>query len=255
MATSETSNLKLDFPFKMDSDSDSDLFELLFLPIENPSRIEYTENIKKIIAIEPDFWDRVIMTDEAAFTLDGHVEIKITIPPAPKIIVWCGVCSNRIIGPYFFEDNGYLTKSVKQKQYMGMLRDFLANELEENGMTDFWFQQDGASYHTARKTIKLLRKMFPNRLISKSGDVNWPTSSSDLNPSEFFLWDYLRAKVYSNQLESMEELKAKICHEIAEISQETLSSDGKCGRKDPFMCGRKRRQFPKFASHCLKKKL
>lgn len=89
-------------------------------------------------------------------------------------------------------------------------------------MTDFWFQQDGASYHTARKKIKLLRKMFPNRLISKSGDVNWPTSSSDLNPSEFFLWDYLRAKVYSNQLESIEELKAKICHEIAGISEETL---------------------------------
>lgn len=37
---------------------------------------------------------------------------------------------------------------------------------------DMWFQQDGATYHTARKTIKLLHESFSDRVISHFGNHN-----------------------------------------------------------------------------------
>ena len=35
-----------------------------------------------------------------------------------------------------------------------------------------WFQQDGITWHTARKTIQFKHELFPGRLISRFGDQN-----------------------------------------------------------------------------------
>ena len=40
-------------------------------------------------------------------------------------------------------------------------------------MHDFWFQQDGATAHTARETMTILRAAFPGRLISRFGDFSY----------------------------------------------------------------------------------
>ncbi|GFV07617.1 DDE_3 domain-containing protein [Trichonephila clavipes] len=50
-----------------------------------------------------------------------------------------------------------------------------------------WFQQDGATCHTARATIDLLKDTFGDRLISRFGPVNWPPRSCDLTPLDYFL--------------------------------------------------------------------
>ena len=39
---------------------------------------------------------------------------------------------------------------------------------------DSWFQQDGATVHTARETMIILRTVFLGRLISRFGDLSWP---------------------------------------------------------------------------------
>ena len=36
-----------------------------------------------------------------------------------------------------------------------------------------WFQQDGATAHTARKSIQLLKTLFSSLLISRFGNVPW----------------------------------------------------------------------------------
>ncbi|GFY05755.1 uncharacterized protein TNCV_4404221 [Trichonephila clavipes] len=55
---------------------------------------------------------------------------------------------------------------------------------------ELWFQQDGATCHTARATIDLLLKdTFGDRLISRFGPVNWPPRSCDLTPLDY-LWGY-----------------------------------------------------------------
>ncbi|GFT45162.1 transposable element Tc3 transposase [Trichonephila clavipes] len=54
-------------------------------------------------------------------------------------------------------------------------------------MKELWFQQDGATCHTARATIDLLKDTFGDRLISRFGPVSWPPRSCDLTPPDYFL--------------------------------------------------------------------
>ena len=54
--------------------------------------------------------------------------------------------------------------------------------------------QDGAAPHTAKKTKEVLKKQFSD-VIGLGFQSNWPSHSPDLTP--FFLWGYLKEKVYS----------------------------------------------------------
>ena len=48
------------------------------------------------------------------------------------------------------------------------------------------FQQDGATAHTAKESMTIVRNMFPGYLISRFGDVPWPPRSTDLSKCDFF---------------------------------------------------------------------
>ena len=48
-----------------------------------------------------------------------------------------------------------------------------------------WFQQDGATAHTANESMTIVRNMFPGYLISRFGDVPWPPRSPDLSTCDF----------------------------------------------------------------------
>jgi len=87
-----------------------------------------------------------------------------------------------------------------------------------------WFQQDGATAHTAVISIAVLRCLFPQRVISRFGDVPWPPRSPDLTAPDLFLWGYLKIKVYSNRPTDLHTLKETIREEIAKISEETLQA-------------------------------
>ena len=54
-------------------------------------------------------------------------------------------------------------------------------------------------------------------LISLRGDIGWPAWSPDLTPCDFFLWGYLKAKVYSHRPGTIEQLKEAIRQEVAAI--------------------------------------
>jgi len=60
-----------------------------------------------------------------------------------------------------------------------------------------WFQQDDATAHTAVISIAAFRRFFPQRVIFRFGDVSWPPRSPDLTAADFFLWGYLKSKVFS----------------------------------------------------------
>ena len=67
-----------------------------------------------------------------------------------------------------------------------MIQNFLIPELDSLSLVDMWFQQGGATSHTANETMKLLNKLFPQKVISKNGDVSYPPRSQDLTTSNFF---------------------------------------------------------------------
>ena len=77
-----------------------------------------------------------------------------------------------------------------------------------------WFQQNGAKAHTAREGMQLLWKCLNGKIISRFGDINRPSCPPDLTSPDFFLWGYLKEKVFVNKLQSLIELKKNITREI-----------------------------------------
>ena len=140
-----------------------------------------------------------------------------------KVTVWCAISKFGVIGPYFFEENGS-SVTVNSERYFAMLETFLEPKLEELSeeinLGDIWFQQDGATAHTAQIAMAKLRQMFPSRLVSRWGDVEWPPRSPDLSICDFFLWGYLKEKVFKHRPRNLEELKMHIRDEIAAIPPE-----------------------------------
>ncbi|GFT47892.1 transposable element Tc3 transposase [Trichonephila clavipes] len=104
-----------------------------------------------------------------------------------KLTLWCVLWAGGIIGPYFKNDEGH-NVTVNGDRYRAMITNFFIPELNNHDVQELWFQQDGATCHTARPTIDLLKDTFGDRLISRFGPVNWPPTSCDLTPLDFFLW-------------------------------------------------------------------
>ncbi|GBO00069.1 hypothetical protein AVEN_246996-1 [Araneus ventricosus] len=98
-----------------------------------------------------------------------------------------------------------------------MLRSFLQPQLHQFGHSEVWFQQDGATEHTSKLSMELLTQMFPSRLICIRGDIPWLARLPYLAACDFFLWGYLKAKVYTHKPKTLEELKDAIRLEIAAI--------------------------------------
>ncbi|GFW78578.1 histone-lysine N-methyltransferase SETMAR [Trichonephila clavipes] len=76
-----------------------------------------------------------------------------------------------------------------------MITNFFIPELNNHDVQELWFQQDGATCHTARATIDLLKDTFGDRLVSRFGPVNWPPRSCDLTPLDYFLWGYVKVRL------------------------------------------------------------
>jgi len=73
-------------------------------------------------------------------------------------------------------------------------------------------------------SIAALGRLFPQRVISCFGDVPWRPRSPDLTAPDFFLWGYLKSKVYSTRPTDLHALKENIWEEIAKLSEETLQA-------------------------------
>lgn len=72
--------------------------------------------------------------------------------------------------------------------------------------------------------MDLVRETFPGHVISRNGNVSWPPRSPDLAPCDFFLWGYLKSKVYVDKPRTLPDLKEAIRREIAAIPEEMLQS-------------------------------
>ena len=66
-----------------------------------------------------------------------------------------------------------------------MLNKFLFTKIEEEDIDSTWFQQDGATCHTAEAMLDVLRSVFEDRNISHRADVVWPLRRSDLTPLDY----------------------------------------------------------------------
>ena len=84
-----------------------------------------------------------------------------------------------------------------------------------------WFQQDGASSHTAADTIRYVTSLFGNRTIGKNLAINWPPRSPDLSTLDFFLWGYVKELTFQEPPKTIPELKLKITESFEVVRHNT----------------------------------
>jgi hypothetical protein len=94
------------------------------------------------------------------------------------------VANFRVTGPYFFEDKDGRAVTVTSTHYVEMLQKFLNTRTE---LSTIWFQQDGATAHTARASMEVSLEMFPQHVISLRGELPWPACSLDFPACDYFL--------------------------------------------------------------------
>ena len=111
----------------------------------------------------------VYFSDEAHFHLTGCVnkqnmrywadtnphELHERPLHSPKVTVWCAISFTGIVGPWFFEENEVIV-TVNSDRYATMLKEFFPR-IEELDQGNIWFQQDGATTHTSRTLMAVLR--------------------------------------------------------------------------------------------------
>ncbi|GFT09679.1 DNA-directed RNA polymerase subunit [Trichonephila clavipes] len=103
-----------------------------------------------------------------------------------------------------------------------MITNFFIPELNNPDVQELWFQQDGATCHTARATIDLLKDTFGDRLISRFGPVNWPPRSCDLTQLDYFLWGCVKSLVYADKPQTLDHLEDNIRRVIDDMRPQML---------------------------------
>ena len=81
-----------------------------------------------------------------------------------------------------------------------------------------WFQQDGATAHTANESMTIVfETYFPFRRRAVA-----PSLSRSFNVC-FFLWGYLKSRVYTHKPHTLNDLKEAIRQEIRPIARQLLA--------------------------------
>ncbi|GFU71774.1 transposase [Trichonephila clavipes] len=172
----------------------------------NQARRRFVKWAQNEIAVVPDFHKRILFSDEAHFWLNGYVNkqnCRIWSEANPQVYV---------------ETPLHLEKlTVNGDRYRAMITNFFIHEFNNHDVQELWFQQGGATCHTARATIDLLKDTFGDRLYLRFGPVNWPPRSCDLTPLDYFLWGYVMSLVYADKPQTLDPLEDNIRRVIADI--------------------------------------
>jgi len=192
-------------------------------------RVEWCEAFEELCEEDPETEALVVWTDEAIFTLDGHVnrhncvfwseenphvELNVGLN-LNKVMVWMGVWSGGRVGPFFFD------ATVTGENYLALLRDNVFPILEEEMDIDrLIFQQDGCPAHYSTPVRDFLDGKC--RWMGRRGTIEWPARSPDLTVPDFFVWGYLKNKVFARSPQTMEELRTFITEEFNAIPQEMI---------------------------------
>lgn len=173
----------------------------------------------------PNFLKNVCFSDESTFHLTGYVnrhncrywceenpnEHREAHTQRPKKRnVWAGILGSEIIGPFFIDGN------LDGAKYIILLHNQIVPEMRasaarQNIVWDHvYFQQDGAAAHYARLVRDYLDMVFPNRWIGRLGPIAWPPRSPDLTPLDYFLWGFLKDRVFRTIPETLQEMEDRI---------------------------------------------
>ena len=180
-----------------------------------------------------------------------------------RVTVWYGFWSKVITRPFFFENDQGEAVTANGDRYRAMLNEFLLTKIEEDDIDNIWFQQDGATCHTAEATLDVLCPVFEDRIISRR--AFWSPRSCDLTPLNYYLWSAVKDKCNADKPETIDALKDNIREAIDEIQVHAIDNALKNWTDRDSIINRKactfkyKRKFEKifssfFLNHFPKKK-
>lgn len=133
--------------------------------------------------------------------------------------MWFGIVDTHVIGPFFFKT------TVNGERYKYLLENMvfpIVNNIDPAG--SLYFQQDGAPPHFTLAVRECLNENFPERWIGRGGPILWSPRSPDLNPLDYFVWGFLKDKVYGSKINSFDHLIERITEETSNLQAEHLSN-------------------------------
>ena len=168
-------------------------------------------------------WNSVVFSDESKFDVsvgdqrgrvvrnkhEGFHEscLKRTVKFPAGQMIW-GCMSNKGVAPLCFIDG-----TVNANKYQNILQEHLLPSMQQfNCSENMIFQQDGASCHTAKSSIKWLND-------HKIKVMEWPSSSPDLNPIEN-LWGQIKKKLRCVRPRTKQILKENLSELWSQINAE-----------------------------------
>lgn len=175
----------------------------------------------------PDFWKRIIFSDESKFCIFGIKGRKIVwrkqgtaydkqnLSPTVKhggggVMVWGCMASGGVGEMEFIES------TMDKYAYLNILKTNLKKSVNRLQLdSEFWFQQDSDPKHTAEIVRLWLLYNVPRQLRT-------PPQSPDLNPIEH-LWDLLERRIRQHTITSKTMLKTVFKEEWEKITPEDTS--------------------------------
>ena len=177
-------------------------------------RLFFCEHFINIFQHNPRLLDQITWSDEASFCLDGTVNRHNSVYWSDqnrhllhtkslnqrKLTVWAAISTSGVSRPYFFDN------TVNGENYLAMLQEFIPT-IPRRGI----FMQDGAPPHFYRPVIEYLNNQLPGRWMGRRVNfLEWPARSPDLTPCDFFLWGYVKEKVYQASPQNLADLRTQI---------------------------------------------
>lgn len=188
------------------------------------------------ITEQHDFFENVLFSDEATFHNNGninkhnlhyyanenpHFHRSVQNQNRWSLNVWGGIVGGHVVGPHFFGTR------LNSAEYLNFLRNILPDLFENlplGLLGRMWLQHDGSPVHYSAEVRNYLDEEFPNRWIGRGGPVEWPPRSPDLTKIDFFLWGYVKEKVFQTPPNTREDMIERIREAFQSINHQTLSN-------------------------------
>lgn len=139
----------------------------------------------------------------------------------------------KVIGPYFFDAR------LDGRVYLEFLDTevpLLLEDIPLDVRRQMWFQHDGAPPHSSGPVVNWLNENYLDRWIGRGGPVPWPARSPDLTPLDYFLWGFVKDKVYQVPSTTRDDMKNRIRECFHEITVETLQGVENRFRENLNLC-------------------
>lgn len=210
-------------------------------------RLQFCETMVELCDNYPAFLRELVFSDECHFELHGAVnkhnihfwdqqnphEIIRTPVKTRSLTVWMAISFHGVVA---FDIS---PQTMNSERYCSILNEKVIPYMSSNNRKTWYYQQDGAPPHFSIEARRILNNFLPGRWIGRRGAIEWPPRSPDLTPADFWLWSYLKSKVFvppGRTFHSLDEMREKIEEQIPLIPLSMFRDSFKDFRKRVDKC-------------------